>query len=105
MEVIIIILAFIFGSESEMRKTCVNICKAVSGEDYYAFSNRIAMLDDEEREVAYRAYDVIKTMRWRGIDWNEAVSYHIADIQECAKRDSWAGNAEKICNIYQSLYI
>lgn len=105
MEIIVVILAFIFGSESEMRKTCVNISNAVSGENYIDFQARIAMLEDEEREIAYCADSVVSTMHWRGMTWNDAVSYHISDIQERAKGSAWAGDEEKLCSMYQSLYI
>lgn len=107
MEIIIVILAFIFGSESEMRKTVVNIEKIVACEDWISFSHRVAQLKNEdEREVAYMAHYVAETTHYNGgMTWNEAVSYRIADIQEAAKGSSWAGDEEKLCSMYQSLYI
>mgnify|MGYP006939725405 FL=1 len=105
MEIIIVILAFIFGSESEMRKTVVNIEKIVAN-DVTSFNHRVAQLDEYERELAYMADYVAETMHYHGgMTWNEAVSYRIADIQEAAKGSAWAGDEEKLCSMYQSLYI
>lgn len=107
METIIIILAFIFGSESEVRKTCVNISKMVACEDWISFSHRIAKLKDpDERELAYMAHYVIDVTHWNGgMTWNEAIDHIIADIQYRAKRSCWAGDDEKLINHYKSLYI
>lgn len=88
-----------------MRKTCVNIDRMMRGENYIDFQTRIAMLEDEDRELAYKARWVMETAHFRGITWNEAVSYHIADIQERAKGSAWAGDEEKLVSMYSSLYI
>lgn len=103
--IVIFIVAFIFGSESKAHRVIENLAKAAKGENWIDFTTRINKLDAESRDIAYKAYAVKDSMRSRGIGWNEAVNWCIADIQERAKGSNWAGNEEKLCNQYKSLYI